>query len=85
MSEKLLSLDPAEELLEAFECFDEDDSGTIKAEDMRYWLSQVGDKMSQSEIDKLVKGPPFGDRKGNFNYREFVAAISIAGEQEADR
>lgn len=77
MSEKLLELDPEAELLEAFECFDEDDKGVIDGKELREWLATVGDKMSNEEIDKLLS-PPFADRHGTFNYRDFVSALRIS-------
>ncbi|POV94927.1 hypothetical protein PSTT_16559 [Puccinia striiformis] len=38
MSEKLLELNPESELIEAFECFDEDDKGTTDGKELREWL-----------------------------------------------
>ncbi|POW07576.1 hypothetical protein PSTT_08194 [Puccinia striiformis] len=55
--EKLLELDPESELIEAFECFDEDDKGTTDGKELREWLGTVGDKMSKEEIDKLLSPP----------------------------
>ncbi|OAV93209.1 hypothetical protein PTTG_05594 [Puccinia triticina 1-1 BBBD Race 1] len=81
MSEKLLELDPEAELMEAFECFDEHDKGTIDGKELREWLGTAGDKMSKEEIDKLLS-PPFADRYGTFNYRDFVSALRVS-EAEA--
>ncbi|POW10820.1 hypothetical protein PSTT_05725 [Puccinia striiformis] len=50
MSEKLLELNPESELIEAFECFDEDDKGTTDGKELREWLGTVGDKMSKEEV-----------------------------------
>ncbi|PLW38173.1 hypothetical protein PCANC_11695 [Puccinia coronata f. sp. avenae] len=80
MSEKLLELDAENELLEAFECFDEHDKGTIDGKELREWLATAGDKMSKEEIDKLLS-PPYADRHGTFNYRDFVSALRVS---EAD-
>jgi myosin regulatory light chain 12 len=57
MSEKLLELDAENELLEAFECFDEHDKGTIDGKELREWLATAGDKMSKEEVCLLF--PPF--------------------------
>jgi hypothetical protein len=43
-------LDEAPDLLAAFECFDERDEGTIDAGELRYWLGEVGDRMSDDEV-----------------------------------
>jgi myosin regulatory light chain 12 len=50
MSERLFEFDTETELLEAFECFDENDTGMVKTEDMRKWLSEVGERMDQQEV-----------------------------------
>ncbi|KAG8994274.1 hypothetical protein FRB93_001644 [Tulasnella sp. JGI-2019a] len=50
MGEHLLELDAEAELLEAFESFDENDEGKVKCEEMRKWLSEVGDRMDDSEV-----------------------------------
>lgn len=50
MGEHLYDFDTEAELLEAFECFDENDSGFVKCDEMRKWLSDVGEKMDQYEV-----------------------------------
>ncbi|KAJ3524237.1 hypothetical protein NMY22_g11083 [Coprinellus aureogranulatus] len=81
MSERLFEFDTEAELIEAFESFDEADKGTVKVDEMRKWLSEVGERMDMAEIDKLFKGP-FTDRQGNFNYREWVKVLRINDEEE---
>lgn len=96
MSERLFEFDTEAELIEAFESFDEADQGTVRVEEMRKWLSEVGDRMDAQEvgqslciegwadmeqIDKLFKGP-FSDRQGNFKYREWVKVLRINDEEE---
>ncbi|KAF7798544.1 hypothetical protein EIP86_009765 [Pleurotus ostreatoroseus] len=81
MGEHLYDFDTESELLEAFECFDEGDTGFVKCDEMRRWLSDVGERMDATEIDKLLKGP-FTDRQGNFNYREWVKVLRINADNE---
>jgi myosin regulatory light chain 12 len=50
MSEHLFEFDAEAELIEAFSSFDESDSGTIRCDEVRKWLSETGDRMSQSEV-----------------------------------
>jgi len=76
MSERLFEFDPEAELREAFECFDEGDTGMVKVEEMRKWMSEVGERMDQQEIDKFLKSS-FTDRQGNFNYREWVKVLRV--------
>ncbi|TRM65901.1 hypothetical protein BD626DRAFT_398287 [Schizophyllum amplum] len=81
MSERLVEFDTEPELIEAFESFDENDTGLIKVEEMRKWLSEVGERMDQREIDRFLKGP-FTDRQGNFNYREWVKVLRVNEDPE---
>ncbi|KDQ63330.1 hypothetical protein JAAARDRAFT_44244 [Jaapia argillacea MUCL 33604] len=81
MGEHLFEFDTEAELLEAFECFDENDTGFVKCDEMRKWLAEVGERMDQREIDKLLKGP-FTDRQGNFNYREWVKVLRVNADPE---
>lgn len=50
MGEHLFEFDTEAELIEAFECFDENDSGVVKCDEVRRWLSEVGERMDQSEV-----------------------------------
>ncbi|KAH8119892.1 EF-hand [Phellopilus nigrolimitatus] len=84
MGERLFEFDSEAELVEAFECFDENDTGTVKVDEVRKWLGEMGDRMSEEEIDRLLKGP-FTDRQGNFKYREWVKVVRVNEEtEEAD-
>ncbi|GAC96046.1 hypothetical protein PHSY_003625 [Pseudozyma hubeiensis SY62] len=82
--EHLAELDDQTVLMEAFECFDEKDVGRIEAEELRFWLSQVGDKMSDREIDRLLSGP-FMDKSGKyFDYKAFVEAVKMSEPAEIE-
>lgn len=54
MGEHLYDFDTEQELLGAFECFDENDSGLVKVDEMRKWLSESGERMDQSEVTAWV-------------------------------
>jgi myosin regulatory light chain 12 len=58
MSEHLFEFDAEAELLEAFSSFDESDSGMVKCDEMRKWLSETGDRMSQAEVRPIVLMSP---------------------------
>ena len=96
MSERLFEFDPEADLAEAFECFDETDSGTVKVDELRKWMSDVGERMDQQEvpfqpcpsppltlvqIDKFFKSS-FTDRHGNFNYREWIKVLRVNDDAE---
>ena len=50
MSERLFEFDTEAELMEAFGSFDEDDSGTVRVDEMRKWLGEVGERMTEQEV-----------------------------------
>ena len=50
MSEHLFEFDAEAELLEAFSSFDESDSGMVRCDEIRKWLSETGDRMNQGEV-----------------------------------
>ncbi|VDB86614.1 unnamed protein product [Peniophora sp. CBMAI 1063] len=83
MGERLFEFDAEAELLEAFLSFDEDDSGTVRVEEMRKWLSETGDRMDQREIDRLLEGS-FTDRQGNFNYKEWVKVLRVKEDDDEE-
>ncbi|KAF8167695.1 hypothetical protein B0H34DRAFT_682716 [Crassisporium funariophilum] len=83
MSERLFEFDTEAELLEAFGSFDENDTGMVRVDDMKKWLSEVGERMDEHEIERLLKGP-FTDRQGNFNYREWVKVLRVNDDEETE-
>jgi myosin regulatory light chain 12 len=64
MGEHLLELDAEAELLEAFESFDENDEGKVKCDELRKWLSEVGDRMDDSEVRSSYPPCPNNELSG---------------------
>ncbi|GAA5848861.1 hypothetical protein JCM9279_002966 [Rhodotorula babjevae] len=84
MASHLSALDPESDMLDAFACFDERNTGYCDADEVREWLKSTGDRMSDDEVDKLLH-PPFLDRKTNqFNYRLFCQTLRIADDGGAE-
>lgn len=54
MGEHLFEFDGEAELIEAFESFDEGDTGFVKGEELRRWLSEVGDRMDADEVSAFI-------------------------------
>jgi calmodulin len=46
----------AEEFIKGFQVFDKTGKGLIGAGELRYVLTQLGEKMSDAEVDELLKG-----------------------------
>ncbi|KZT40596.1 myosin II light chain [Sistotremastrum suecicum HHB10207 ss-3] len=54
--------------------FDKEGNGFIGAGELRYVLTQLGEKMTDEEVDELLKGVQIGP-DGNVNYESFVRTI----------
>lgn len=73
MGEKMTGTDPEADILAAFECFDEQGTGLISLDQMREFLTTMGDRFNDDEVDVMFKSRAV---KGNmFNYREFVKIL----------
>ena len=62
------------EILEAFSAFDDDGNGTIKVEDLKLALTNLGDKMDDEEFTELLR---LADVKkdGVIKYKSFVEMV----------
>jgi calmodulin len=49
-----------EEFIRGFQVFDKEGNGFIGAGELRYVLTQLGEKMSDEEVDELMKGVQVG-------------------------
>ncbi|KAF9032322.1 hypothetical protein BDZ89DRAFT_948293, partial [Hymenopellis radicata] len=77
--------------IRGFQGFDKERNGFIGAGELRYILTQLGEKMSDEEVDELLKGVQIGTHvvlsslrffqpdlfcsDGNVNYESFVRTI----------
>jgi myosin regulatory light chain 12 len=60
MGEHLFEFDTEADLIEAFESFDENDTGMVKCSEFRKWLAESGDKMDDREVSfDLPVLPPY--------------------------
>ena len=50
----------SEEFIRGFQVFDKDGNGVIGAGELRYVLTQLGEKMTDEEVDELLKGVQIG-------------------------
>mmetsp|Transcript_26677 Transcript_26677/g.67216 ORF Transcript_26677/g.67216 Transcript_26677/m.67216 type:complete len:179 (+) Transcript_26677:137-673(+) len=64
----------AQVLLEAFKLFDQDESGTVEAGELKHCLSALGDKMSNEEAEEMIS---MADKNNNgcISYDEFLDFI----------
>lgn len=52
--------DHADEFIRGFQVFDKEGNGYIGAGELRYVLTQLGEKMTDEEVDELLKGVQVG-------------------------
>ncbi|CAN6597792.1 calmodulin [Trichomonascus vanleenenianus] len=63
-----------EDYIRGFQVFDKDQTGFIGVGELRYILTSLGEKLTDAEVDELLKGVNV-TRDGNVNYNEFVKSI----------
>merc|ERR1712151_1475996 len=71
MARKMKDSDTEEELIEAFKVFGRDGDGFISAGELRYSMTNLGEKLSDQEVDEMIREADL-DNDGQINYDEFV-------------
>nr|CDS28312.1 myosin 2 essential light chain [Hymenolepis microstoma] len=62
-----------EEYVEGFKVFDKESNGFISAAELRHLLTQLGERLSEKEVDILLLG--MEDSQGQVPYEAFVRRI----------
>jgi len=68
---KMKDTESEEEIKEAFKVFDKDGTGVISAAELRHVMTNLGEKLTDTEVDDLIKEADV-DGDGQINYEEFV-------------
>lgn len=63
-----------EDYIKGFQVFDKEQTGYIGVGELRYILTSIGEKLTDAEVDKLLKGVNVTS-DGNVDYVEFVKSI----------
>mmetsp|Transcript_50815 Transcript_50815/g.91737 ORF Transcript_50815/g.91737 Transcript_50815/m.91737 type:complete len:477 (+) Transcript_50815:62-1492(+) len=71
MARKMKETDTEAELVEVFKVFDRDGTGFISAAELRHVMVQLGEKVTDDEIDDMISEADV-DGDGQINYEEFV-------------
>ncbi|GLB41005.1 putative glycoside hydrolase family 92 protein [Lyophyllum shimeji] len=71
MARKMRDTDSEEEIKEAFKVFDKDGNGYISAAELRHVMTNLGEKLSDTEVDEMIREADV-DGDGQINYDEFV-------------
>ena len=76
MAKKLRQLERKEEIREAFEVFDRDQSGAISKSELRQVMLALGEKLTDDEISMMLKEADV-DGDGQIDFEEFVQTFSV--------
>lgn len=68
-------IDSPQELIEAFEIFDDEKRGYITMEEFRSVMTTLGEKLSHSDVDEMVTMTGIG-KNGKVKYKEFVKLLT---------
>ena len=63
-----------EEIIDAFKAFDK--NGKISNEELKYLMTNLGDKIKEEDADKLLSNFKV-DEQGNLDYKEFLSKYGI--------
>lgn len=75
MARRTRDTDGEEEIREAFRVFDKDGNGYISAAELRHVMTNLGEKLSDEEVDEMIKEAD-GNGDGQVNYEEFVRMMT---------
>ncbi|KAI9473991.1 MAG: hypothetical protein EXX96DRAFT_621621 [Benjaminiella poitrasii] len=64
----------AQEFIQGFQVFDKEGDGYISAGELRYVLTNLGEKLSEDEVNELLKEVEVG-KDGRINYVDFVTVV----------
>ncbi|KAI8070372.1 HAD-like domain-containing protein [Gongronella butleri] len=64
----------SQEFIQGFQVFDKEGDGYISAGELRYVLTNLGEKLTDEEVDELLKEVEIG-KDGRINYVDFVTLI----------
>ncbi|TFY77008.1 hypothetical protein EWM64_g7005 [Hericium alpestre] len=73
MARKMRDTDSEEEIKEAFKVFDKDGNGYISAAELRHVMTNLGEKLSDTEVDEMIREADV-DGDGQINYDAKVKA-----------
>ncbi|EDO19442.1 hypothetical protein Kpol_1002p90 [Vanderwaltozyma polyspora DSM 70294] len=63
-----------DDFIKAFQVFDKENTGKVSVGDLKYMLTGLGEKLSEQEVDELLKGVQI-DQDGGIDYKKFIQDI----------
>lgn len=74
MAKKMQEFDSEDDLLDAFRVFDMDGNGFISANELKYVLANVGEKLNDEDIEEMIRETDT-DGDGLIDYKEFIRVL----------
>ena len=81
MTRKMKDTDSEEKTKEVFRLFDKDGNGFISPAGLRHFMTTIGDKLTDEEVDKIIREADI-DGDGRVNYEEFVKMMKEEFDEE---
>lgn len=79
MARKMKDTDSEEEIREAFRVFDKDGNGFISAAELRHVMTNLGEKLTDEEVDEMIREADI-DGDGQVNYEGEFWTADFQGE-----
>lgn len=74
IAKKMQDCDSEDDLVDAFRAFDIDGNGCISANELKYVLANVGEKLTEEEIEEMIRETDT-DGDGLIDYKEFIRIL----------
>ena len=74
MERKMAETESEQDIGETFKVFDKDGNGFISADELRHVINNLGEKLTDDEVEKLIREADIDD-DGQINYEEFVTLL----------
>ncbi|CAK8679678.1 unnamed protein product [Clavelina lepadiformis] len=76
MARKIKDTNSEKEVREAFRVFDRDGNGYITAAQLRQFMTNLGEKLTDEEVDEIIEEADV-DGDGQVNYEEFIRMMTM--------
>ncbi|KAJ3379002.1 hypothetical protein HDU92_006989, partial [Lobulomyces angularis] len=71
MTERIRNVDPETEISQAFQFLDRDNRKVISPEELKYFMTNLGEKLTDEEADEMLRNVEL-DADGNITYDTFL-------------
>ncbi|KAK7679142.1 hypothetical protein QCA50_017904 [Cerrena zonata] len=78
MARKMKDTDSEAEIAEAFKVFDRNGDGKISAAELRHVLTSIGEKLSDADVDQMIKEADTNNDVGNGLLSGTLSTLTIA-------